>query len=428
MAFAPDGRLFVAEQTGALRVIENGNLLPDPFATVTVDATGERGLLGVAFDPNFATNGFVYVYYTVPGDPAANVPAHNRISRFTAAGNVASGGEAPIFELDGLSAATNHNGGAIHFGPDGKLYVGVGENANGANAQSFATVLGKMLRLNADGTIPDDNPFVDTTVGKNRAIWALGLRNPYTFAFQPGTGRMFINDVGASTAEEIDDGIAGSNYGWPTCEGFCGNPSFRDPLYAYGHTGSPRACAITGGAFYNPPVAQFPSAYLGTYFFGDLCGGWIRRFDPATATATDFASGIAQPVDLAVSSTGELYYLARGAGAVYRIGATPTGVLVSSFRARREGGVVRLTWRLRDPSRVLGFHVYRGRTRLDARLLARERGSLVDRRAPRGRVTYRLEVVLVNGTRLSLSCSVRTAASPGVRAPSASPLRGRRGA
>src|SRR5687768_5019459 len=142
MQFAPDGRLFVAEQGGRLRVIKNGTLLSSPFATVGVDASGERGLLGVAFDPNFASNQFVYIYYT-----ATSPALHNRISRMTANGDVAvPGSEVVILELDNLSSATNHNGGAIAFGPDGKLYAAVGDNASGANAQSLSTLHGKMLR------------------------------------------------------------------------------------------------------------------------------------------------------------------------------------------------------------------------------------------------------------------------------------------
>src|ERR1043165_7860402 len=181
MALAPDGRIFVCQQGGALRVIKNGALLPTPFLTVTVDSQGERGLLGVAFDPNFVSNQLVYVYYT-----ATTPTIHNRISRFTANGDVAlAGSETILMDLPSLSAATNHNGGALHFGPDGNLYAAVGDNANGANAQSLSTVLGKVLRINKDGSIPADNPFYGSTAGNNRAIWAVGLRNPYTFTFQP---------------------------------------------------------------------------------------------------------------------------------------------------------------------------------------------------------------------------------------------------
>ncbi|HYG10524.1 MAG TPA: PQQ-dependent sugar dehydrogenase, partial [Pyrinomonadaceae bacterium] len=337
MAIAPDGRIFVCLQGGALRVIKNGVLLPTPFLSVTVSATGERGLLGVAFDPNFSTNGFVYVYYT------ATTPAiHNRVSRFTANGDVAvAGSETVLLDLDNLSAATNHNGGAMHFGPDGKLYIAVGENAAPANAQTLANLLGKMLRINADGSIPADNPFVNTATGKNRAIWALGLRNPYTFNFQPGTGRMFINDVGQNAVEEINDGIAGSNYGWPTCEGACANPNFRNPLFQYGHGfTATTGCAITGGAFYNPETQQFPASYTGKYFFADFCSNWIRLFDPASGTAADFASGASSPVDLQVSADGSLYYLQRGGNGQLRRIQFPAGQVPPSFNTHPQSRTV----------------------------------------------------------------------------------------
>jgi len=310
MAIVPGkgNRIFVTEQGGTVRVIKTatGKMLPTPFLSLTVDSAGERGLLGLAFDPAFKTNQFVYVYYTVPS------PAHNRISRFTANGNVVvPGSEVVLLDIDNLSTATNHNGGALHFGADGKLYASVGENANGTNSQTTNNLLGKLLRINSDGTIPV-NPFDAQTIGRNKAIWALGLRNPYTFEFQPGTGRLFINDVGENTYEEIDDGLPGANYGWPNTEGPVPPtfPQYTGPLYYYPH--SP-ACAITGGSFYNPKTAQFPAAFVGTYFFADLCAGWIQRFDAATSTVTGFATGIAAPVDIDVASDGSLYYL-RGAG------------------------------------------------------------------------------------------------------------------
>jgi glucose/arabinose dehydrogenase len=321
MAFAPDGRIFVCLQGGQLRVIKDGALLAQPFVALTVDSLGERGLLGVAFDPNFAANQHVYVYYTTTS-PAT----HNRISRFTATGDVAvAGSEMILLELDNLSSASNHNGGALHFDRDGKLFAAVGENANGANSQTLTNLLGKMLRINADGSIPTDNPFYAQTTGRNRAIWALGLRNPFTFAFQAGTGRMFINDVGQNTIEEINDGIVASNYGWPESEGPTSNPSHRGPLYYYFHGSGPfLGCAITGGTFYNPDVGQFPAEYVGTYFFADFCTGWINRFDVDTGTVSTFASGIASPVDLQVGPDGSLYYLARGSGGVLtRISYTP---------------------------------------------------------------------------------------------------------
>ncbi len=191
------------------------------------------------------------------------------------------------------------------------------------NSQTLANLLGKMLRLNADGGIPADNPFFDARhSGKNRAIWALGLRNPFTFAFEPGSGRMFINDVGQSTWEEINDGLEGANYGWPSTEGETVNPDFESPLFVYAHgSGQSTGCAITGGAFFDP-AASWPAEFDGDYFYADFCTGWIRRYHPSSDTAGSFATSIASPVDLSFRPEG-LYYLARGggptSGAIHRI-------------------------------------------------------------------------------------------------------------
>ena len=325
MALHPDGRIFVCQQTGELRVIKNDVVLPTPFVTVPVNSVGERGLLGVAFDPDYATNRFVYVYYT------ATTPAiHNRVSRFTADATnqdvAVPGSEVIILNLENLSA-TNHNGGAIHFGPDGKLYIATGENASPSNAQSLANRLGKILRINSDGSIPDDNPtsfpnIAGSPTGLNRAIWAVGLRNPFTFSFQQGTGRMHINDVGQNTWEEINVGVRGANFGWPTCEGACGTAGMTNPLYQYSSAvGAP--CAITGGAFYNPTTQTFPAQFIGKYFFADFCAGWIKTLDPlnppATGAAVDAFTNISLPVDIQVANDGSLYYLARGASAVFRV-------------------------------------------------------------------------------------------------------------
>lgn len=327
MQIAPDGRIFICLQGGQLRVVSNGTLLATPFLTVTVSASGERGLLGVAFDPNFATNQYVYVYYT-----ATTPTIHNRVSRFTANGNVAvSGSEQVIVDLETLSGATNHNGGAITFGLDGRLYVAVGDNATGSNSQTLSNRLGKMLRLNADGSIPADNPFFTTATGANRAIWALGLRNPFTFAIHP-TGvspEMLINDVGQSTFEEINDGRAGVNYGWPNTEGPTTNPAYVSPRHAYGRS---EGCAITGGAFYAPATTMFPAAFVNDYFFADFCGAWIRRLDPANGNAVDgFATGLSSPVDLKVANDGSLYYLQRGnGGQLFRVTYGATAPTITS--------------------------------------------------------------------------------------------------
>ena len=316
MEFAPDGRLFVLLQAGTVRIIQDDVLQTTPFMSITVNSLGERGLLGIAFDPNFASNQYFYLYYTTTADPY-----RNRVSRFTANGNsVLPGSEVVIIDLDPHSA-TNHNGGAIHFGADGRLYIATGDNANSSNSQSLWNLHGKILRVNPDpnNLIPEDNPFYynSDVVGLNKTIWAYGLRNPFTFAVQPGTGRLFINDVGQGDHEEVNEGVAGANYGWPICDGpFCGSPlpNHRAPVYAY--TTYDSTCAIVGGAFYNPVAVQFPMTYVGQYFLLDFCGNWIRRINSAggSGTATTFVTGLSLPVDLKVSANGALYALSRGGG------------------------------------------------------------------------------------------------------------------
>jgi glucose/arabinose dehydrogenase len=307
---APDGRIFVTEKNGKVHIIKNGALLARPFLSLTVDNFNERGLMSLIFDPDFASNGYVYVYYTVPR--TASSAAHNRVSRFTASGDVVvADSERILLELDALQAG-NHNGGALLF-RDGKLLVATGENARASISQSFNTLLGKILRINPDGSIPADNPFYGSTTGKHQAIWALGLRNPYKLALQPGTGRLFINDVGGSRFEEINEGIPGKNYGWPGIEGFRTTQTppadYQDPLYAYGRN---QGCSITGGTFYNPATVQFPDRYVGKYFFADYCNGYLKVLDPASGTVTEtFATGIKRPVDVKVGPDGSLYYLAR---------------------------------------------------------------------------------------------------------------------
>jgi glucose/arabinose dehydrogenase len=327
MALAPDGRIVVAEQAGKLRIIKGGELLEASFLNISnkVDSEGERGLLGVAFDPAFSANNYVYVYYTREAT-STGTPAHNRVVRFTANGDeVVAGSEELILRLNNLGSAKNHNGGAIHFGKDGKLYVAVGENAREENAQSLNNLLGKMLRIDKSGTVPTDNPFYHRAEGKNRAIWALGLRNPFTFSFQPGTGTIFINDVGSSqdtAREEINEGIAGANYGWPVVEGEANDSRFTDPVLAYAHgTTNQTGCAITGGTFYNPATVQFPDNFVGDYFFADLCNGWIRRLDPVQGTVDLFkGKSDERPVDLDVGkNSGSLFFLARDTGSVEKI-------------------------------------------------------------------------------------------------------------
>lgn len=306
MAFAPDGRLFVAEKPGDVRVVDaSGQLEATPFVTLQVDTNEERGVIGVTLDPNFETNHFVYVYYT-----STDGSIHNRLSRFTADGNVAAAGsETVLLDLPTLGAA-NHNGGALAFGPDGKLYLGVGDNAVGENSPSLDTPFGKILRLNSDGSVPSDNPFLSQTTGVNQYIWAKGLRNPFTIDFSPG-GELFINDVGEATFEEIDIGAAGADYGWPSSEGATTDPGITGPIYTYGH--KPSGEAIIGGAFLDD----------GFYYFGDLNEGFIRRMNVSTREVSDFGSGLDSPVAFDKGPDGALYTVSVDTGDVTKIAALP---------------------------------------------------------------------------------------------------------
>jgi glucose/arabinose dehydrogenase/regulation of enolase protein 1 (concanavalin A-like superfamily) len=318
LAFAPDGRIFVAQQNGALIVIKNGVKLTTPAIQVPVNSSGERGLIGIALHPGFSTNGFVYLYYTLSSG------VRNRVSRFTMSGDVINASsEVVILDLDPLSSATNHNGGAMHFKGD-KLYIAIGENANGAHAQNLDTYHGKLLRVNADGSAPADNPFNTAGVSEQRKrVWAYGLRNPYTFDVQPGTERVFVNDVGQNTWEEINDATAGGlNFGWPTTEGATSNPAFTTPVFSYQHgSGDGRGCAITGGVFFNPASTNYPASFTGKYFYQDLCNAWINYIDLTSGVVRSaFATGLpGQSLALDVGTDGNLYYLSRSAGTLYRI-------------------------------------------------------------------------------------------------------------
>ncbi len=334
MQFAPDGRLFVCEQIGRLRVVKAGVLEPTPFVTLAADSAGERGLLGVAFDPDFSTNQFLYVYYTVPA--SGGTPAHGRVSRFTANGDVAvPGSEFVVMDLDSQTGS-EHIGGTIDFGPDGKLYVAVGDNGVASNAQSMSTRHGKMLRIDPDGTIPADNPFYLTASGPNRAIWALGLRNPFTFAHNP-TGpspRMLINDVGQENWEEVNEGIAGANYGWPATEGPTTDPAYQTPRYAYGHhlilrdgvwaaDGSGVEILWAGGSIY-------VLGAQGGSWWKWLGGGWtnVGPTRPAATVPPPPPSGTASPDGTAVPPAAQIV---DAEGAVWTLSGvgTPTGCAIT---------------------------------------------------------------------------------------------------
>lgn len=321
MAFVPDGRLLVCEQGGSIKLVKPGAALPVVFGGVAAQFNNERGLLGIAVDPGFARNGWIYVAYTA----ALPVP-HNRVSRVTASGDVmVAGSERVLFELPALGAASVHNGGALQFGTDGKLYVAVGDNAVSTNAQWMGSLNGKVLRLNADGSIPGDNPFYASATGASRAVWALGLRNPFTFAVGRVSGRMYINDVGGGRWEEINVGRAGANYGWPRREGPDATAGLVGPLHAYAHpTNVTGSMAITGGVFYEPAVPSFPAGYAGRYFYLDGGRHWIRVLNPVTGGVEEFAPRLGagageMPVALSLGPDGALYCVKNLRGSLHRI-------------------------------------------------------------------------------------------------------------
>jgi glucose/arabinose dehydrogenase len=325
MEFSFDGRIFIAQQNGVIIVIKNGVKLTTPALSLPVNASGERGLIGMAVHPSFSTNGWIYLYYTLPDG------SRNRLSRFTFSGDVITpSSEVVLLNLDPLSSATNHNGGALQFrGPD-KLFVAIGENANTAHSQNLDTYHGKILRINPDGTAPTDNPFYSATASEQRQrIWSYGLRNPYTFDVEGPSGRIFVNDVGQNTWEEINDATnGGRNFGWPATEGNTTNPAYTSPVFAYAHgSGDGRGCAITGGVFYNIASSPYPPMYQGKYFYMDLCNAWINYLDLSSGVVRHaFATGLpGQSLGLEVSRDGYLYFLSRTAGRLYRINYSNAG-------------------------------------------------------------------------------------------------------
>ncbi len=326
-----DGRVFVCEQTGALRVVKHGRLLDEPFVTLPVEANWERGLIGVTVAPDFPAAPYVYVCY-VAGEPFT----HHRVSRFTAKGDVAAPGSEEIILVGddqkklGGNVPAGHQGGALHFGNDGCLYVGIGEQTAGAPAQKLGSLLGKILRIHPDGAIPEDNPFTSATTGKYRAIWARGCRNPFTFSFRDRDGLLLINDVGGRF-EEINRGVAGANYGWPVVDhGPVGDERFQGPEHIY------KQASISGGDFLRAE-SSWPKEFRDRYFFADFVHGWVKTVDPnEPQVASTFASGLRRPVDLRFSSEDVLYVLLRNAWVIDRKFEPGTGSLLAIERSATE--------------------------------------------------------------------------------------------
>ncbi|MBN8869922.1 MAG: PQQ-dependent sugar dehydrogenase [Solirubrobacterales bacterium] len=359
MASPPgDGRIFVAERgngdthRASIRIMDGSTPVSTPFLTIgNVDTEGERGLMSLAFPPDYETSGLFYVFWIANGpdtlDPSGQA-GDIRIVEYRRSAdnpNLADPDHARLV-LETHHSASNHNGGFMAFGPDGRLYFSIGDNADGDNAQSLGNLFGKVMRIDpadpsgpAGYTIPADNPFVSTS-GARGEIWTYGLRNPYRASFAPD-GRLTIGDVGNGTWEEVDAGdLKGKNMGWPTCEGFAcdgSNSSFTAPVFAYDHhdeDGYGGGCAIIGGHVVEDPSL---TGLTGRYVYADYCGGIIHSIDLDTPGG-DFHStgltGYGNPVAFGVDSAGCSYLLQSGGGdtnGLYRLVADQSGTVACPY-------------------------------------------------------------------------------------------------
>jgi glucose/arabinose dehydrogenase len=327
-----DGRIFVVEQAGRIRVVKDGVLQSTPFLDLTgrVLYSGERGLLSVAFHPQYATNHYFYVYFTT--QPNGDV----RIERFTATANpdVADATSSKLIITAPHSSQANHNGGLLTFGPDGMLYAALGDGGGAGdplgNGQNFNSLLGGMIRLDVDHgdpyAVPADNPFVGQA-GKRAELWAKGLRNPWRYAFDPPTGLLYIADVGQGEREEVDvvnANSGGLNYGWNITEGTtcynassCNKTGLTDPVLDYTHDAG--ACSITGGYVYRGSAI---AGLQGHYLYSDYCAGFLKSFRYANGVAVDqkdWGITTGNVTSFGKDIDGELYVLADNT--IYKITA-----------------------------------------------------------------------------------------------------------
>lgn len=347
----PDGRVLIAEKAGVVRIVTGGRLLPDAFIDLRarVNDYWDRGLLGLAADPAFAQNGFVYLFYVHEDDPFTySGPKTARVVRVTATGDEADPGTEVVL-VSGIPAdSPSHNGGALRVGPDGALWITTGD-ASSFNAvdtralrtQALDSLAGKLLRVGTDGRGLADNPFWNGDADAVRSkVFAYGFRNPFRLTFRPGTGRPYIADVGANDWEEVNAVVRGANHGWPCVEGPLPQAGYQAlaecqalyaqgpgavalPLVTYPHV--PGTASVTGGAFYTG--SAFPDLYRGAYFFGDFSRGMLHyvTIDGADAVAgpiKGFATGIDGVVDVQADASG-LLYLSVTTGALRRVRYVP---------------------------------------------------------------------------------------------------------
>ena len=345
---AGDSRIFVLEQDGVIKIIESGNVTTfmDIKQRVSSPADNlntyddELGLLGLAFDPDFTNNGYFYINYT-------DNDLNTKISRFSLDNSNSNLGDSNSEELviEIEQPYSNHNGGCIAFGPDGYLYIGMGDGGSGGDPQGFGqnmtSLLGKILRIDVSTlpyTVPDSNPFVGNN-NYSPEIWASGMRNPWKFSFDSETGDLWIGDVGQNAWEEIDfqsaNSQGGENYGWNCYEGFASfensgcNDTYADPVHTYENNGYPNDCSVTGGIVYRGSL--YPN-FDGHYVFGDYCTGKIftlsdqgnASFDLSTQENTDiFISCFGE------DSNGELYLADRNSGEIFSIIDNSTNQTIS---------------------------------------------------------------------------------------------------
>jgi glucose/arabinose dehydrogenase len=330
---AGDARLFIVERAGRILIFQNGAVVPLAFLDISarVSVAGEGGLLSMAFDPQFATNGFFYVYFTeLTGDIA--------IERFQVSGNPNVANPVPLRIITITHRAfDNHKGGLVAFGPDGFLYLATGDGGSGGdplgNGQNLNSLLGKLLRIDVSTSniaapymIPPTNPFVGQ-IGRRAEIWAFGLRNPWRYAFDAPTGLLYIADVGQGAREEVNmnaAAAAGLNYGWNITEGSlcfpadpCNRTGITLPVLEYAHDAA-GGCSITGGFVYRGTAIP---EIQGRYFYSDFCNGFLRSFLRNGAAASDQRQHIAnmgQVVSFGEDGQRELYVLTT-AGQVLRI-------------------------------------------------------------------------------------------------------------
>lgn len=340
MAFVGN-RIFVTQKGGAIRVIRpDGTLRRKPLTKLSVDTYSERGLLGIAIDPNYATNGNIYVYYTT-GPGAKNYSGIvNRVSRLKKRANAP--GFAERILLDRIPSTNgNHNGGDIHVGFDGKLYISVGESGCCPDdAQGLNTLRGKILRIKRNGKIPADNPFYNTA-GARKEIYAFGFRNPWRFGLRASNQTYIVADVGQHLWEEIDSLQEGKNYGWPLYEGPCPYPpdpqqacnpnstnfgSTIKPIHWYNHNGSGETGnVIAGGVF--AENSNYPARYANAYFYGDMGRGWVHVLtmddNNAVTGSYEFDEDVNSPVSFAHGADGAVYVVSHFGGVIFKYVYTP---------------------------------------------------------------------------------------------------------